>query len=118
MFSGLLEQEVVKIFKNKFKPMNMYKLRYSRSFEDAQEEDNLLVENNSLNPWKATGTYEDFGISVNEVWSEAFVNYMLVIHILFGALELSVALLLFYRRIMTLPQDYNGFKGVYLLALG
>ncbi|MCJ1342939.1 hypothetical protein MMC31_001128, partial [Peltigera leucophlebia] len=65
-------------------------------FEDIREEDSVVVENGSLKPRKTTGNYKDFGKSVNEVWSEAFVNYMLVINILFGTPELSAALPLFY----------------------
>lgn len=98
--------------------MNLYKLRHLRGFEDTQEEDGIVVENGALKPRKTTGTYKDFGKSVNEVWSEAFVNYMLVINILFGTPEISAALLLFYRQIMTLARSYDWLKGVLPLALG
>ena len=118
MFSGLPEEEVVKIFKNKFKPMNLYKMRHLHGFENTQEEDGIVVENGTLKPRKTTGTLKDFGKSVNEVWSESFVNYMLVINILFGTPELSAALLLFYRQIMTLARSYDWLKGVLPLALG
>ena len=60
-FSGLPEVEVVKIFKNKFKPMNLYKLRHLYGFEDTSEEDSIIVKNGSLKPRKTTGTYKDFG---------------------------------------------------------
>lgn len=46
------------------------------------------------------------------------MNYMLIINILFRTAELSAALLLFYRQIMTLAQSYNWLKGVLPLALG
>ena len=118
MFSGLPEEEIVKIFKNKFKPMNLYKLRHLHGFEDVREEDSIVIENGSLKPRKTTGTYKDFGKSINEVWSEAFLNYMLVVNILFGTPELSAALLLFYRQIMTLAKSYDWLKGVLPLALG
>lgn len=59
MFSGLPEEEIVKIFKNVFKPMNLYKLRHLLGFEDIREEDDIVVENGPLKPWKTTGTYED-----------------------------------------------------------
>ncbi|MCJ1347109.1 hypothetical protein MMC31_005330 [Peltigera leucophlebia] len=118
MFSGLPEEEIVKIFKNKFKPMNLYKLRHLHGFEKTQEEDGIVVENHTLKPRKTTGTFKDFGKSVNEVWSESFVNYMLVINILFGTPELSAALLLFYRQIMTLARSYDWLKGVLPVAIG
>ena len=80
--------------------MNLYK--------DTREEDRIVVENGSLKPRKTTGIYKAFGKTVNEVWSEAFLNYMLVINILFGTPELSAALLLFYRQIMTLARLVKG----------
>lgn len=47
-FSDLLEEEIVKIFKNKFKLMNLYKLRHFYGFEDTQEKDNIIIMNSSL----------------------------------------------------------------------
>lgn len=98
--------------------MNLYKLRHLHSFEDTREEDSIVIENGSLKPQKTTGTYKTFGKTVNEVWSEAFLNYMLVINILFGSSELSAAFILFYRQIMTLARSYDWLKGVLPLALG
>lgn len=43
---------------------------------------------------------------------------MLVVNILFGTPELSAALLLFYRQIMTLARSYDWLKGALPLALG
>ncbi len=65
--------------------MNLYKLRHLHGFKATREEDSIVVENGSFKPRKTTGTYWDFGKSVNEVWSEAFLNYMLVVNILFGS---------------------------------
>lgn len=107
-----------KIFKKRFEPMNLYKLRHLYGFEDTQEKDGRVVEKGTLKPRKTTGTYKEFGKSVSEVWSEAFVNYMLVVNILFGTSELSAALLLFYRQIMTLARTHDWLKGVLPLALG
>lgn len=98
--------------------MNLYKLRHLHGFEDTWEEDSIVVENSSLRPRKSTGTYKDFGKSMNEVWLEAFLNDMLVVSILFGTPELSAALVLFYRQIMTLARSYDWLKGVLPLALG
>lgn len=87
--------------------MNLYKLRHLHGFEDFREEDSIVVKSGSLKPLKTTGTYTDFDKTVNEVWSEAFLNYMLVINILCGTPELSAALLLFYRQLMTFAQSYG-----------
>lgn len=43
---------------------------------------------------------------------------MLIVIILFGTPELSAALLLFYRQIMTLARSYDWLKEFLLLALG
>ena len=91
--------------------MNLCKLRHLHGFEDFREEDSIVVENGSLKPRKTTGTYKDFGKTANEVWSDAFLNYMLVINILCGTPELSAALLLFYRQMMTFTRSYEWFKG-------
>ena len=117
IFSGLPEEEIVKIFKNKFKPINLYNLRHLYGFQDTWEEDNIVVKNGSLQLRKTMGTYKDFGRFINKFWSEAFLNYMLVVNILFGTPELSVALLLFYRQIRTLAQSYDWLKDVFPLAL-
>ena len=58
MFSGLPEEEIVKILKNKFKPMNLYKWRHLHGFRDAREVDSIVIENGSLRPRKTTGTVE------------------------------------------------------------
>lgn len=46
--------------------MNGYKLRHLHGFKDTREEDSIVVENGALKPRKTTGTYKDFGKSVNE----------------------------------------------------
>lgn len=69
MFSGLPKEEIDKIFKNRFKPMNLYKSMYLHGFKDSRTEDSTVVENGSLKPWKTTGTYKNFGKSVNKAWS-------------------------------------------------
>lgn len=98
--------------------MNLYKLRHLHGFEDSREENRIVVENGSIKPRKTIGIYKNFGKTVNEVWSEAFLNYMLVSNILCGSPELSAALLLFYRQIMTFARSYDLSKGVFPLALG
>lgn len=64
IFSNLSEEEIVKIFKNNFKLLN---LRYFHGFEDTWEEDSKVVKNNSFKSSKITGTYKDFGKSINKV---------------------------------------------------
>ena len=118
MFSDLPKEKIVKIIKNKFKPMNLYKLRRLHNFENTWEKNSIVLENGSLKPWKTTGTYKDFGRSINKVWSEAFLNYMLVVNILSGTPELSATFLLFYCQIITLVQSFNWLKRVFPLVLG
>lgn len=50
--------EIFIIFKNKFKLIDLYKLRHLDNFEDTREEDSVVVINCPLKPRKTTGTVE------------------------------------------------------------
>lgn len=67
IFSDLPEEEIVKIFKNKFKPINLYKLWHFHDFENTQEKDSIVIENNLLRPWKTMHTYKNLGKNINKV---------------------------------------------------
>lgn len=43
IFSSLLEEKIVKILKNIFKPINLYELSVLHSFEDTWEENSILL---------------------------------------------------------------------------
>lgn len=104
--------EIFIIFKNKFKLINSYKLRHLGGFEDTRDEDSIVVENGPLKPRKTTGTYKDFSQPSMRSGREAFLNYMLVINILFGTPEILASLVLFYRKIIgrAVPGQHFGIK--------
>jgi len=67
--------------------MNLYKLRHLDGFD--REEDSIVIENGPLEPRKTTGTYKDFSQPSMRSDREAFLNYMLVINILFGRRQIQ-----------------------------
>lgn len=72
-FAGLPEGEIAKIFADKFRPMNLYKLRHMRGCDDMYR-DQIQIEEGTLKMKKVTGSYKDYGRN-NVLWSEAFLNY-------------------------------------------
>lgn len=67
IFFGLPKEEIVKIFKIKFKPMNLYKLRHFHGFQDTREKVSINVKNNFFRLWKTIDTYKNFDKNINEV---------------------------------------------------
>ncbi len=86
-FVRLLQEEIVKIFHNKFKPINLYSLRHMRglSFEAYKDKERIGIEDRMLKLRKTLGSYKDYCNSFYEVWSEAFINYTSILVSLFGA---------------------------------
>ena len=84
-FAGLPQEEIVRIFHNKFKSINLYRLRQMRGlrFDTFQDQKQIGIEDGMLRLRKTLGTYKDFGKSFHEVWSEAFYNYITILVSLF-----------------------------------
>ena len=61
-FAGLLQEEIVRILQNKFKPINLYRLRHMRGlrFDVQQDHDRIGIEDGMLRLRKTSGTYRDF----------------------------------------------------------
>lgn len=76
-FAGLPREEIVKIFHNRFKPINLYRLRHMRChhYESYHDQERIGIEDGMLRLKKTSGTYKDFGKLFYEVWSETFINY-------------------------------------------
>lgn len=68
-FVGLPQEEIVKIFQNKFKLINLYRLRHMRglTFEAYKDEERIGIEDGMLKLRKTSGTYKDYGSSFYEV---------------------------------------------------
>lgn len=116
-FAGLPEGEIAKIFANKFRPINLYKLRQMRGCDDMYR-DQISIEEGTLKMKKVTGSYKDYGRD-NFLWSKAFLNYAMILMELFGITtpSLHLALHRFHREIIDLSTVYEWQGGVLPLSL-
>lgn len=119
-FAGLPQAELVKIYFNTFKPINLLKLRYLRGLGDHQDEDDDKVsfQGNVLRIKKVTCTYKDYG-KTPDIWSESFLNYAQILLAFHGQAvpKLAYALSEYHRDIMDLARTYNWQEAVLLLAI-
>ena len=104
-FVGLPKEEIVKIFQNKFKPINLYCLR----FDALQDHDRISIEDGILRLRKMSVTYKDFEKSFYDVLADAFHNYTTIFVSLFSkeALDLNTALAEFYSNVYKLFTVYK-----------
>ncbi len=120
-FVGLPQEEILKIFQNKFKPINLYRLRHMRglTFEADKDEERIGIEDGMLKLRKTSGTYKDYGSSFYGVWSEAFINYTSIMVSLFGATapHLQAALIQFYGLGLQLSKVYDWKEALLPLAI-
>ena len=116
-FAGLPQEEIVKIFHNCFKPINLYRLRHMRD-KSLHDQERIGIEDGMLRR-KTSGTYKEFGSSFYDVWSESFHNYKTIMISLFTAntAELDLALNAFYGNILQLSQVYDWQKAVLPFAI-
>lgn len=116
-FAGLLQAEIAKIFANRFRPMNLYKLRHMKGRDDLYREQ-IYVEEGALRMRKVTESYKDYGAD-NTLWYEASLNYASIVVFLFGTTSptLHLALANFHRDIIDLSIVYKWQPGVLPLAL-
>ncbi len=84
-FSGLSQEEIERIFENRFKLINLYRLRHIRGlrFDSLHDQDRIGIEDGMLKLRKTSGTYKDFGKSFFKVWADAFHNYTTILVFLF-----------------------------------
>ncbi len=83
----------MKIFHNRFKSINLYRLRHMRGhhYDSLHDQERIGIENGMLRLRKVSGTYKDFGKSFYEIWSENFLNYSSIMVSLFARiLELRI----------------------------
>ncbi len=80
-FASLPLEEIVRIFQNKFKPINLYRLRQMRGlwFDSLHDQDRIGIEDGMLKLRKTSGTYKDFRKSFYEVWADVFHNYTTIL---------------------------------------
>ena len=120
-FASLLQEEIVGIFQNQFKPINFYHLRHiHRLLFDAVHEHNLIgIENGILRLRKMSGTYKDFGNSFYDVLADAFHNYTTIFVSLFSkkAPDLHITFAEFYKNVYELSTVYEWQEGVLSMSI-
>ncbi len=120
-FEGLSKEEIVMIFQNKIKPINLYRLRHMRGvrFDSLHDQDCIGIEDGMLKLRKTSVTYKDFGKSFYEVWADAFHNYTSILVSLFGreVPDLHSALAEFYTNIYKLSKVYEWQEAVFPMAI-
>lgn len=79
-FASLLYKEFVKIFCNKFKPINLCQLRHIGDlwFNVLYNYDQIGIKNRMLQLWKSLGIYKNSGKSFYKVWIDIFYNYITI----------------------------------------
>ena len=120
-FAGLLKEEIVRIFQNKFKPINLYRLRqmHELRFDSLHDQDRIGIEDSMLKLRKTSGNYEGFGKSFYEVWADAFHNYTAILVFFFGreVPNLHSALAELYTNIYELSTVYQWQEAVLPMAI-
>lgn len=110
-FAGLPQEEVVKNFNGKFKPVNLFKLRHvkGQSYEAYYGQDHIQIEDGELRIKKSQGYYKNFDKSVHEVWAKAFINYQTIVVSFFGKTvpDLHAETRSFYQMILELSHIYG-----------
>lgn len=118
-FAGLPPGQIVKIYNNRFRPMDLYRLYRGRGFRHDRDDKVTMVVNGSLQMKKVGVAYKDYGSSFYDVWSEAFTYYARVVAALFGKTspDLFDALLGFRTKIHGLAKIYEWQNAVLPLAI-
>lgn len=120
-FVGLLQKKNVRIFQNKFKPINLYCLSHIRGlrFNTLQDHDRIGIDDKMIRLQKTSETYKDFGKFFYNVWADAFYNYTTVFVFLFGkqALNLHSVLDKLYNNVHMLSTVYKWQDLVFPMAI-
>ncbi len=120
-FAGLPHKEMVRIFQNKFKPINLYHLRHIRGLwtDSLHDQDRIGIEDSMLKLRKTSGTFKDFGKFFYEVWADAFHNYTAILVSLFEreVPDLHSVFAEFYTNIYELSTVYQWQEAVLPMAI-
>ncbi|MCJ1427049.1 hypothetical protein MMC29_004952, partial [Sticta canariensis] len=107
-YHGLPKAEIARIFSNKYRLENLYKLRHLKGRDDKDREENVTIENGVMKLKRATRNLCDFGPSL-DTWSEAFLNYSMIMVDFFGVAFPSLfrVLSIFHQKICSLSKIYD-----------
>jgi hypothetical protein len=108
----------VKIFLNKFKLINLYRLRHMRElqFNKLNDINRIEIENEMLKLKKTSRIYKNFNKTFHEIWSKFFLNYIFIMISLFEkiVLNLHAVLTIFHNDVYQLSRVYE-WQNVLLL---
>lgn len=116
---GISRTQINLIFRGKFIPENLYKLRRLHGGEDDQRTHEMSISpSGALQIRKVKGTYKDF-CKTPAIWQSGFVNYTAIMKGFFGAQfpTLNTVLLSFLQDILELADDYSWPDAVLPLAI-
>jgi hypothetical protein len=112
-FVDLSSKEIVRIFNEKFKLINLYKLRHMRELnhEFYLKQNHIELEKNEQlkNLRKIVRIFKNFDKFYYEMYSETFINYHLIVMSLFDKISsnLFVTLIKFQQKILKLTKLYD-----------
>ena len=117
-YSGLPKEKIARIFANKFRPHNLYKLRHLQGWDKKDQKKNIFIKDGRMRLKQASGNLRDFGTS-SAIWSELFLNYSSILVNFFGVAFLSLfyAFLKFHDQILKLGRIYEWQNAVFPLAI-
>lgn len=117
-YPGLPKAESARIFRNKFRPENLYKLRYLKEREDKDRDENIALKNGQMKLKRVTGTLRDFGPTW-DIWSGSFIDYCMIMIDFFGVSfpALHRVLLLYCTKTRKLSKIYEWQNAVLPLAV-
>lgn len=118
-YPGLPRKEIAAIYRGKFIPENLYKLRmlYGRDDKDQTTQFTIGL-NGDLQFRRIKGTLKDFG-NTTAIWSTGFLNYASIMVDLFGITfpTLHQKLLAYHQQIIELSSVYEWQEAVLPLAI-
>jgi hypothetical protein len=111
-FTDLSTNEIVKIFNEKFKLINLYKLRHERilDHEFFENQNRIELKNDQLKNLKKTiEFYKDYEKTFYEMYTKIFINYLHITTFLFIKIssDLCFTLIKFYQKIVNLVKLYD-----------
>ena len=118
-YPGLPRKEIAAIFRGKFIPENLYKLRLLYGRDDIDRTTRFTIGlNGDLQFKRIKGTLKDFG-NTPGIWSQGFLNYISIMVDLFGMKvpELHQKLIAYHQRIIELSATYDWSDAVLPLAI-
>lgn len=118
-YPGLPRKEIAAIFRGKFIPENLYKLRLLYGRDDIDRTTRFTIgPSGDLQFKRIKGTLKDFGNNA-AIWSQGFINYTSIMVDLFGITVplLHQKLLAYHQQIIELSTTYDWQHAVLPLAI-